>query len=176
MSGLKSCTLTPLSSSAFTCLNYHLSLSLTAFSFSLDHQFPCCTKDAEAGECAQRFISRIHCWWHTSTLIDKVILRRKKTKAKAEKGREKRTGKRKMQRGGEKLPGGQPVRADVGSQASLILWTVSPVMMKEEDFSPHPKCFTETYSNSLWTATAYDGVSTNQSTPIRCKHCTSTDF
>lgn len=48
-SGLRSCCSTALSSSAFTCLGHKLSLSLTAFYFSLDHQFPCSTKDAEAG-------------------------------------------------------------------------------------------------------------------------------
>lgn len=90
-------------------------------------------------------------------------------KKKKQKQKQRRAEKREQERGkcreGEKkLSGGLSVRAAVGSQMSLIPWTVSPVMIKEEDFSPQPKCFTETNSNSLWTATAYDGVSTDQST------------
>lgn len=70
----------------------------------------------------------------------------------------------------------------MGSQVSVILWTVSAVVMEaggddeeeEEDFSPHPKCFTETHSNSIGNASAYDAVSTDQSMLIRCKCCTLT--
>lgn len=81
-----------------------------------------------------------------------------------------------MQRGREKIPW-QPVSKgshEVPGEPHPL--DRSPVMMKEEDISPHPKCFTETRLNSLWTATAYDGVSTDQSTLIWCKHYTSTDF
>lgn len=76
-------------------------------------------------------------------------------KTKKQKQR-RRTEKRGQERGKcgeeEKLPRGPSIRAAMGTQVSIILWTVSPVVMEaggddeeEEDFSPHSRCFTETY-------------------------------
>lgn len=67
----------------------------------------------------------------------------KKQKQKQRRAEEREKERGKCREGKKNLPGGKSVRAAVGSQVSLILWTVSPVMMKEEEFSPHPKCFTE---------------------------------
>lgn len=117
------------------------------------------------------------------SLTDEVIWGEKQTNKQTagEKDRENRTEEGKTQRGG-KTPQRPASKGSHGVPGECHPLDMSPVVMEvggddeedEEEFSPHPKCFTETHSNSLWIAPAYDAVSTDQSTLIRCKHYTLT--